>query len=108
VALGGTRLALAVGLGLADAPTLAVEDGLSLGVGVGDLIQGSSAAHGVRVTSDVPLQLGVMEGVDSDDGLSVAEMLLVDVADALRDCGRTTGVRGRGRGMGIGRHKVSW
>jgi hypothetical protein len=99
VALGGTALALHVGLGLAEAPTLAVVDGLSLAVGVGDLIQGSSAAHGVRVTSEVGLQLGVTEGVGTDDGLSVAEVLLVDVADALRDCGRTAGVcRERERG----------
>jgi len=91
VPLGGTRLALAGGLGLADAPTLAVEDGLSLAVGLGDLIHGSSAAQGVRVTSEVGLQLGVIDGVGTDDWLSVAEMLLVDVADALRDCGRTTG-----------------
>jgi len=72
-------------VGLADAPTLAVGDGLSLGVGVGDLIQGSSAAHGVRVTSDVPLQLGVTEGVGTVEPLPVAETLLLAVVEAVTD-----------------------
>jgi hypothetical protein len=74
-----------VGLGLAEAPTLAVEDGLSLAVGVGDLIQGSSAAHGVRVTSEVGLQLGVTEGVDTVELLPEGETVLLAVVEALRD-----------------------
>jgi hypothetical protein len=89
-------LELADEVGLADAPTLAVDAGLSLAEGEGDLIHGSSAAQGVRVASAVGLQLGVTERVGTVELLPVAERLPVRVVEALRDCTQRRNKEGEG------------